>query len=255
MILENAFVVLTLDARAASIIGLYDKASQTEFTTPPSLEKEQAGVAALFADQPFALTSEASDADGRSVSLAALSHDGSLKLTKCFAVKSGARGAELTLTLDNLGALERDILWGERFDFSAAAFGPAMQILAPAVSYFDPKEQPVLRMRWPHLAAGTDLSLPRTLPEGARETYFLSDFADGKCGLACPEKHVALELEWDAQQFSYCWLELTAQSVAISPFTGMPDAINEGHGTLTLAGNGSVSARFTLEIAPLAARL
>jgi hypothetical protein len=255
MKLQNDWVILTLDARAASIIGLYDKTTKIEFTASPSAEKKLAGVAALFADQPFALIGETSNAEGSSAIFASLSHDNSLKLTKAFAIKTGARGMELMLTLENLGALERDILWGERFEFAAESFGPGMHILAPAVSYFDPKEEPVLRMRWPHLADGTDLSQSRSLPDSELKTYFLTDFAEGKCGLASPEKHVAIELQWDAQQYSYCWLDETSQSIALSPFTGMPDAINEGHGTLALPGNGSVSARFTVEIAPLAARL
>ncbi len=233
MILENDLIRLTTDpARGATISGLLDKTTGRDYAIAP-------GMAALLHDRSF-------DVNDRTLS--AISSDGALRLSKLFTLVTGERAVEISITIENLTAVERDVLWGERFAFNAQTLGPSCRVLAPIVSYFDPKEEPVLRMRWPNLVDGTDLSSARCITPGETRTFFLSDFAEGTCSLAAAASGSEIVLSWDVHQFSYCWLEETSGGIALAPFTGMPDAVNEGHGTLTLPPNGSVSTRFVIRI-------
>ncbi|MEI6234599.1 MAG: hypothetical protein WCT04_16210 [Planctomycetota bacterium] len=249
MILENALLRLTLDlAHGAAITGLFDKTSGLDCADAPTSSSGPTDIHAAFHTRDFSIVAST---PGISVTLAATSADGTLKQTKTFALIPGKRSLQLAFTLENLTARERDILWGEHLAFGAPFVNASCEIAAPIVSYFDPKEEPVLRMRWPHLVDGTDISRTRVTQPNDIRTYFLNDFAAGTCGITNADKKLSLTLGWDTGVFSYCWLTEALNRITLAPYTGMPNALEEGHGTLTLPANGSVATSLSISIATL----
>ena len=244
MILDNGLISLTLDPSRASIAALTDKATNLSAQLAPSAGPAS-GMNAIFKDAVFQIVSTEESATAPSLTLAATASE--LKLSKTFALKAGARGYEVTLKLENLTASEREVLFGEQFSFSAPFIAASSEIVTSSVSYFDPKEEPVLRMRWPNLADGTDLSRVRC-GEGESKKYFLTDFAEGRCRIVTPAAKVALDLTWDAQLLNYCWLTEQPGSIQLAPFSGMPDALEQGHGIVTLEANSSISTHFAVTL-------
>lgn len=252
MLLENDLIRVTLEpARSGRLSGFYYKPAGLDFIAASGVGPPELGVHALFQDARFETIAAILDEATSSATLSARSKDGSLKLSKSFSLKDGGIEFEILETIENLGAQEREILWGLRVPIGPPFLDGHSEIQAPAVSYFDPREEPILRMRWPKLADGTDLSSARCNRPGEKRTFLLTDFGEGVCRVISRSRKLGVEVCWDAKMFPYCWLEESAEMLSLSPFTGLPNALEEGHGTLTLPAGGSATAKFIVRIAPM----
>jgi galactose mutarotase-like enzyme len=205
---------------------------------------------------PFTVTS----AGAAGVTLEGRSPHAPLTIAKTYALPAGANVLSLSETVTNPSDSELAVFWGQHIMLGAPFYGADTYIETSAASYFDPREEPILRLRWPLLNDGTDLSKvgPGTL--GAK-LFYLSDFAEGRYRVVSPRQKLAFEMKWDALQFPYCWLmENTSSgqanwwgnrdSLCLNPFTGLPQALREGHGLLTIPARGSVTARFEVTVRP-----
>ncbi len=252
MLLENDQIRVTLDPnKGAALSGFYYKSAGLNFIASSGASIPEASVHALFQGMRFETISTSQNESATSATLSARSQDASLKLSKTLTLKKGEIEFEIAETIENLGAQEREILWGLRVPIGPPFLDGHNEIQAPAVSYFDPREEPILRMRWPKLADGTDLSTTRCARPEEAKTFLLTDFGQGLCRVISRSRKFGVEVCWDEKMFPYCWLEESAERLCLSPFTGLPNALEEGHGTLTLPAGDSATARFALRIAPM----
>lgn len=206
---------------------------------------------------PFSISASSA----ASVTLEGISPHAPVKIVKTFSLGDGPSAIAIDETISNLQDTELAVFWGQHVMLSAPFYAAETRIEVPATSYFDPREDPILRMRWPLMADGTDLSKvgPGTL---GSKLFYLSDFSEGRYRVVSPQSKLAFEMRWDANQFPYCWMMENTSSgeanwwgnrntLCLNPFTGLPQALKEGHGLLTIPPRASVTARFETAIIEL----
>lgn len=165
-------------------------------------------------------------------------------VTRTYTLRANEAVLRIESARENHSAADVEMLWSERLTLGARLIDECCRIDVPATSYFDPAEQPILRMRWPFLADGTDISKLQTTSEPLGRSFYLTDFTEGRCRVNSPTPGVAFEMRWDAAKFPYCWLTSYRNDLTLAPATGMPDALKEGHGFITLAPGGQETVWF-----------
>ncbi|HYG74458.1 MAG TPA: DUF4432 family protein [Planctomycetota bacterium] len=210
---------------------------------------------------PFEVNAVSEDANGCSVTMTAFTVRTPFKLVKTLSLKKNDPTLYLEETVTNLGAIDLGVHWGQHPMFGAPFLDEKCRIEMPATGYFDNKDEPMIRLRWPRREGGEDLSLVRGPQSRAGKMLFVTDFDTGRYRLVSPTWKLAFELNWDAEKFPYCWLyenagELGAPwwgrlyTLALEPFTGLPKAHEEGHGLLNIAAGQSDTVRFEARIVP-----
>src|SRR6185295_6828209 len=115
------------------------------------------------------------------------------------------------------------------------------------VSYFDSRDEPVLRLRWPMLANGTNLAATRSAGAESRR-IFLTDFNEGRCAVVNTSRKLRMELRWDAALFPNCWIEEQAGQLSVGPFSGLPSAVEDGHGLVSISASQPMKTRFEVRV-------
>ena len=165
-------------------------------------------------------------------------------VTRIYSLRDNDAVLRINSTRENHSDTDIDLLWAERLTLGERMIDEHCRIETPATSYFDPAEQPILRMRWPHLADGTDISHFQKNEAALGRSFYLTDFTEGRCRVNSPTQGAAFEMRWDASKFPYCWLTSYLKDLTWAPATGMPDALSEGHGFITLPPGGRETAWF-----------
>lgn len=169
--------------------------------------------------------------------------DGPLKLTNIVSARDGV--LRLDETVENLGLNAVDVLWRQQLTLPGIFVCTGCRIDASAASYFDPREEPILRLRWPMQVDGEDLS---RINFSGEKVYYLSDFSEGRCRVEQTELKIAVELCWDMTSFPYCWFNQRRDALCLSPCTGLPKALEEGHGLLSIPAGGRETAWFEVRV-------
>ena len=208
---------------------------------------------------PFELNSVGEDANYASATMTALTVRTPWKLTKTFSLKKNDPTLYLEETATNLGEQDLDVHWGQHPMFGAPFLDEHCRIEVEATGFFDAKETPMARLRWPHGRDGMDLSKVHGPKSRTGKMIYITDFGAGKYRLISPTWKLAFEMCWDAERFPYCWLyenagELDAPwwgrayTLALEPFSGLPRAIEEGHGLIPILAGQSETVRFEARI-------
>lgn len=249
VVLENETLKAGIDAtRGACLRELHYKPAGANLVVI-ACAFDTSGIHAQFQNLPFEAIAERRDETGCSLALQAAFEN--MKLVRAFSLEHGESCLCLDETLENLDTHEREMLWGWGVALGSALIDSDTRIDAPAVSYFDPREEPILRMRWPRLADGTDLATTRCTSGGKVRRVYLTDFNEGRCAVVSPARKLRVELRWDAAVFPYCWIEEHADAITLAPFSGMPNAIEEGHGLVAIPAGSSLTARFEVRTTEL----
>ena len=211
---------------------------------------------------PFALDAVREDADVCSVTMSAFTLQTPWKLTKTFNLKKNDPTLYIKETALNQGEQELDVHWGQHPMFGAPFLDEHCYIETSGTGFFDNREAPMARLRWPLSREGVDLSKVRAQNTHSGKMLFLTDFAEGKYRLVSPTWNLAFEMSWDAAKFPYCWLYENAGQLdapwwgrayilALEPFTGLPKALEEGHGVISIGAGESETVEFEARIVPL----
>lgn len=210
---------------------------------------------------PFELNEVHEDAESCSATMTALTIRTPWKLTKKFSMRKNDPTLYVEETATNLGATEMAVHWGQHPMFGAPFLDDKCRVEMPATGFFDSKDDPMVRLRWPKNAEGLDFSLVRGPQSHAGKMIYVTDFSEGKYRLVSPTWKLAFELCWDAEKFPYCWMYENAgqldapwfgrgYTLALEPFTGLPGALEEGHGVLNIGAGQSETVRFEARIIP-----
>src|SRR5262249_27208170 len=142
----------------------------------------------------------------------------------------------------NLSHKDLNVMWGQHPFYGPPFIDAGCRIEIPATGYFDTADEPLLRRRWPNTEKGIDLRNVGTedFPKG--KMLFATDFDRGTYRIVNPTVKLAVEFNWEIEKFPYCWiyenaipaLKTTGRNygLAMEPFTGLPKALEEGHGVL-----------------------
>ncbi len=148
LILENNLIRLAIQtggpAGHSTLSSLHDKPSGVDLLHARNIARAKSGIDALFHGSGFEALSEQRDCTGGTVTMSATCPDGSLRRSRTFTLREGERGYAIEVILENLTIHEREVLWGETFEFSAPFVSADSEIQAQPVSYFDPKEEPAV---------------------------------------------------------------------------------------------------------------
>ena len=185
------------------------------------------------------------------------------RVEKKFTLKKGEPTLFLDETVHNDSPLEIPVLWGHHPTLGAPFIDEHARIEIGATGYFNLADDPMMRLRWPHLADGTDLSVVRPLSSRQGKMVFATDFAEGKARVVSPTWKLAYELTWNAELFPYCWIwenagQLDApwfgrsHALALEPYTGLAGALEEGHGLLRIGAGQSHTASIAASLKPTA---
>jgi galactose mutarotase-like enzyme len=208
---------------------------------------------------PFELNSTVEEENLCSATMTAYTLRTPWKLTKTFMLKKNDPTLYLEETATNLGNLDLTVNWGQHPFYGAPFIDEHCRLEFPATGYFNHDDSPMVRLRWPD----RDKSLAKVGKPGSNtgKMLFVTDFEIGMYRIVSPTWNVALEMRWDAEKFPYCWVYENcnhtpawhgrAYGLAVEPFTGMPKAIEEGHGVMSIAAQKSETVRFTLAMLPL----
>jgi len=210
---------------------------------------------------PFELNAVHEDSNGCSATMTAYTRRTPWKLVKTFSLKAGDPRLYIEETATNTGSTELAVHWGQHPLFGAPFLDEHCYVDVAATGYFDSRENPMVRQRWPKDLEGHDLSKVRAANSQTTKMIFITDFDEGKFRLVSPTWKLAFEMRWDAEKFPYCWLyESCNQSgspwwgrgymLALEPFTGLPKALEEGHGVITIAAGASEIVKFDAGIFP-----
>lgn len=160
-----------------------------------------------------------------------------LRCTTEYSLDSKQALMRMEMTILNTGAAECNALWGNHLIVDPNFTGKDFRIETPATSYFDMRDDPILRQRWPMSVEGEDL---RTMDWQSRR-YVLTDFNEGICRLTGLASGMTFEYRWDAAKFPYCMMR-RSMGMLMNASTGLPTALEEGHGLVTIAPGGSETA-------------
>jgi galactose mutarotase-like enzyme len=209
---------------------------------------------------PFELNSATESDTECSATMTAYTIRTPWKLEKTFSMKKNDPTLYLKETATNLGAIDLTVMWGQHPYFGAPFIDDKCRLELPATGFFDHSEDPMIRRRWPMDANGRDLTKVGGQKSGIGRMVFVTDFETGKYRIVSPTWNVALEMCWDADKFPYCWMYENCNQkagwgrsygIAVEPFTGLPKAIEEGHGVLPIKGGESETVAFEMRIVPL----
>jgi galactose mutarotase-like enzyme len=211
---------------------------------------------------PFELNATHEDEQSCSATMTGYTIRTPWKLTKTFTLKKNDPTLYIEETATNLGTVDLTVMWGQHPIFGAPFVDEKTYIEVPATSYFDDRDDPRLRMRWPKTPDGIDLTKVGAPGSGTGKMVFITDFEQGKYRVVSPTWKLAFELSWDATQFPYCWLYENcnerkspwwgrAYVLALEPFTGLPKAIEEGHGVIHIAAGKSETVKFAAKLVDL----
>ena len=210
---------------------------------------------------PFELNSVSEDSESASATMTALTIRTPWKLVKKFSLRKNDPTLYIEETATNLGASDQAALWGQHPMFGAPFLDEKCRIEMAATGLFDSKDNPMVRLRWPNTNDGVDVSAVRAAASHAGKMVYATDFSEGKYRLVSPTWKLAFELCWDAEKFPYCWIYENAgqldapwfgrgYTVALEPFTGLPKALEEGHGVMNIAAGQSETVKFEARIVP-----
>jgi len=211
---------------------------------------------------PFALKSINETADSAEATLVANCVRTPFRIEKKFSLKKDVPTLVLEETVTNTSSVEFVALWGQHPTLGAPFIDEHCRIELDATGYFNHFDEPMMRLRWPMLADGTDLSVVRGAQTNSGKMVYVTDFTEAKVRVVSPTWKLAYELKWNADIFPYCWLWENAgqtsapwwgrsHALALEPFTGLKDAIEEGHGVIRLAGGASETGKFEASLLPL----
>jgi len=237
--LENELLRVGVDLdRGAALSELLYKPANVNVLTP-------SGAPDGFDAFHFEAGPELRDADGCSRVCTAVEQPP--RWTKRFALRAKSPTLVIEETLTNTNNEECAVLMCARVAFGAPLAGVDCRIDAPVVSYFDPREEPILRMRWPKLADGTDLSNSRAAGTETRK-FYLTDFSEGLCRLVNAARKLSVEVHWDAAQLPYCWIEERENEISVAPASGLPSAAEDGHGLIAIPAGASATMRTEIRL-------
>ena len=208
---------------------------------------------------PFEINSVSEDNNQCSVTMTAFTHRTPWKLVKTFSLKKNDPTLYLEETATNLGMTDLTVMWGQHPFFGAPFIDEHCIVEIAGSSFFDHNDNPMVRRRWPLTGAGIDLSKVSAHKPISGNTFFVTDLSEGKYRIVSPTWKLAFELCWDAAKFPYCWMFSMTNSksapwwgrgygIALEPFTGLPKAIEEGHGVISIAADKSETVRFEARI-------
>ena len=208
---------------------------------------------------PFELNGISEDNDQCSATMTAFTIRTPWKLVKTFSLKKNDPTLYLEETATNLGTMDLSVMWGQHPFFGAPFIDEHCIVEFSGTSFFDRNDKPMVRRRWPRTEAGIDLSKVSAHGAVTGSTFHITDFNEGKYRIVSPSWKLAFEMCWDAAKFPYCWLFTTTCSkgppwwgrgygIAVEPFTGLPGAIEEGHGVIPIAAGKSETVRFEARI-------
>ncbi len=211
---------------------------------------------------PFELESATEDEDQCSAVMTAFTHRAPWKLTKKYTLKKNDPTLYVEEVATNLATIDLAVMWGQHPIFGAPFLDEHCYIEMPATSYFDMGDKPMARRRWPTAPDGSDLSKVRAPDSKRSKMAFVTDLTEGKYRVVSPTWKLAFELCWDAAQFPYCWVyESCGETnapwwghgylLAVEPFTGLPKAIEEGHGVINIKAGQSETVRMQARIVAL----
>lgn len=231
-------------------------------STPVEQEKATIGFHGEVWGLPFELNATHEDEHSCSATMTVLTVRTPWKLTKTYSLKKNDPTLYIEETATNLGAQDLTVMWGQHPIFGAPFVDEHTYIEVPATSYFDPRDEPRLRLRWPMSRENIDLRKVGAPHSRTGKMVFVTDFSEGKYRVVSPTWKLAFELSWDANQFPYCWLyencnELNwpwwgrAYILALEPFTGLPKAIEEGHGVMPIGAGKSETVKFSAKLVDL----
>lgn len=205
--------------------------------------------------QPFEVVELAESPERCALTVRALTHRTPFEVVKTFALRKDEAALSIDERVTNLGAEDLDVLWGQHPTLGAPFLNPECVLECSATSYFAGDEDPPLRRKWPAEVAGENLA--RSRPKTARKTkmLYLTDFAAGRARVVSPPWKLAFELAWDAARFPYLWVCENdgtlgmpwygrSYFLAVEPFTGMGNALKEGHGVLRIKAGATIETGF-----------
>jgi galactose mutarotase-like enzyme len=205
---------------------------------------------------PFELNATHEDENSASATMTAFTVRTPWKLVKTLSLKKNDPTLYLEETATNLGEQDLDVLWGQHATFGAPFVDPHCYIDTPASSFFDERDNPRLRHRWPKAPDGLDMTKIRGPETHSTKMIFLTDFPrEGMYRVVSPTFKLAFEMRWDAAKFPYVWMYENAgllnspwwgraYILALEPFTGFPKALEEGHGVINIKAGKSETVRF-----------
>jgi len=205
--------------------------------------------------QPFEITAHEEDAEHCAVTLTGYTHRTPFKLVKTFSLKRGEAALRIDEKVTNLGEQDLRVHWGQHPTLGAPFLDAACHVECSATAWFDSEEQPPLRRKWPAEKDGRDLARVGSKADRRTKFMYLTDFAQGLARVVSPTWKLAFEIEWDATRFPYLWFFENngalnapwfgrAHMLALEPFTGMSNALQEGHGLLNIPAGQTVDVSF-----------
>jgi len=229
-------------------------------STPVKQNKIHIGFHGEIWGTPFELNgTEDSDA-GCSATMTGYTHRTPWKLVKKWSLKKNDPTLYLEETATNLGETDLTVMWGQHPFYGAPFINGECTINFPATGYFDTADEPMIRKKWPALEP-RDLRQVGAVNSDTGKMIFVTDFDRGFYRINSPAFKLALELEWDADKFPYCWMyeccsdkkvqNGRSYGLAVEPFSGLPKAIEEGHGVIPIKAHASESAAFAMRFAEL----
>jgi galactose mutarotase-like enzyme len=229
-------------------------------STPVTQEGAHIGFHGEIWGMPFELNSTEEDETHCSATMTAFTLRTPWKLQKTFSLKKNDPTLYLEETATNLGNIDLTVMWGQHPFYGAPFIDEHCYLEMPATGFFDSADKPMARLRWPE-KEGRDFTKVGQPGSETGKMIFVTDFETGMYRIVSPTWNVALEMRWDAAKFPYCWVYENcnqksawfgrAYGLAVEPFTGLPKAIEEGHGVLPIAAGQSETVRFTLAMLPI----
>lgn len=208
---------------------------------------------------PFELNSVREDNEGCSATMTAVTVRTPWKLVKTFSLKTNDPTLYLEETATNLGQVDLDVLWGQHPMFGAPFLDEHCRIEIPAATFLSPSDNPKVPHRWPTGEDGIDLSSVRGPQSRQGKMVYVTDLSEGRYRIVSPRWKLAFEMCWDKARFPYCWLYENAcepgapwfgrtYTLALEPFTGLPKALEEGQGVISIPAGKSETVRFEARI-------
>ena len=247
-ILENDQLRAEVSSIGAQLQVLQFKPMRLDMIRPDDGQAPN-GAGSLLQNAPFEVRSELRDEKGSRATFAATAQGFDLARTYSIPKNEACVSVEETLSASNESEL--NLLWGWRIALATPFIDSSCRIETPAVSYFDSRDQPILRLRWPTLANGTNLATARCAGAESRR-LFLTDFNEGLCAIENASRKMRMELRWDPAPFPYCWIEEKAGQLSMGAFSGLPSAAEDGHGLITVSRTEPMKTRFEVRVAQLA---
>ena len=208
---------------------------------------------------PFEIGAVQEDAGQCAVTLTAFTMRSPWKLVKTFALRQNDPTLYLEETATNLATQELGVMWGQHPLFGAPFVDGKCYIELPGNTVVQDWTNLASGGKWPVDDLGVDRSKVCAQESHSSKMLFITDLRQGQYRLCSPTWKLAFELQWNKDDFPWCWYYENAgvedypgwgkgYGVALEPFTGLPKAIERDQGVIKIAGGQSKTVNFEARV-------